>query len=169
MIILLLAVQYISTSCNKDFLDRNAKSSIPEEKIFNDPALIQLFVNNMYADVPNFDHDLYDNITDESRNFWGGAPRNVVQGQWFTDNNPMEYWAYTAVRKTNMFLTMVDKSVLKDNEKISLKGQIPACHALFQYDKEVSRCTHNYKPATINRRFICKQGNHGFQFQICDP
>ena len=113
--IIYLAILCFAISCNKDFLDRSASSSIPEDEIFNDPALIQLFVNNMYADVPNFDHDLYDNITDESRNWWGGAHRNVVQGQWFPDNNPMDYWAYTQVRKTNMFLTKVDESVLKDN------------------------------------------------------
>src|SRR5690554_4615437 len=84
----------ITTSCNEDFLDRKATNAIPEEDVFEDPALMKLFVNNMYLDVPSFDHDLYDNVTDESRSYWGGNPRNVVEGQWFPDNNPMEYWAY---------------------------------------------------------------------------
>ena len=132
--IIYLAILCFAISCNKDFLDRSASSSIPEEEIFNDPALIQLFVNNMYADVPNFDHDLYDNITDESRNWWGGAHRNVVQGQWFPDNNPMDYWAYTQVRKTNMFLSKVDESVLKDNEKASLKGQVKFLRAMLYFN-----------------------------------
>src|SRR5690606_12078958 len=96
--------------------------------------LIQLFVNNIYADVPAFDHDLYDNITDESRNFWGGAPRNVVQGQWFADNNPMDYWAYEAVRRTNMFLTKVDGSVLENDEKASLTGQVKFLRAKLYFD-----------------------------------
>ncbi|MGN6492608.1 MAG: RagB/SusD family nutrient uptake outer membrane protein [Agriterribacter sp.] len=134
LIILLIIFSLASGSCNKDFLDRQATSSIPEEDVFNDPALIQLFVNNMYADVPAFDHDLYDNITDESRNFWGGAPRNVVQGQWFADNNPMEYWAYTQVRKTNMFLEKVDGSVLEEDEKASLKGQVKFLRAKLYFD-----------------------------------
>lgn len=132
--ILFLALLCMATSCKKDFLDRQATSSVSEDKIFEDPALIQLFVNNMYADVPSFDHDLYDNITDESRNFWGGAHRNVVQGQWFPDNNPMDYWAYTAVRKTNMFLSKVDDSILKEEEKASLKGQVKFLRAMLYFN-----------------------------------
>ncbi|HTN05890.1 RagB/SusD family nutrient uptake outer membrane protein [Agriterribacter sp.] len=134
IIALLITACCITSSCNKDFLDRESKTTIAEEKIFNDPALIQLFVNNMYADVPSFDHDLYDNITDESRNFWGGAPRNVVQGQWFADNNPMDYWAYAAVRKTNMFLAKVDDSVLEGEEKSSLTGQVKFLRAKLYFD-----------------------------------
>lgn len=133
-IIKIFIISFLVVSCNKDFLDRQATSSIPEENVFNDPALIQLFVNNMYADVPAFDHDLYDNVADESRNFWGGAPRNVVQGQWFADNNPMEYWAYTQVRKTNMFLEKVDESVLEEDEKASLKGQVKFLRAKLYFD-----------------------------------
>jgi len=132
--LLFLALLCIATSCKKDFLDREATTSIPEENIFEDPALIQLFVNNMYLDVPSFDHSLYDLITDESRNFWGGGALNVVQGQWFPDNNPMDYWAYTAVRKTNMFLSKVDESVLEDDEKSSLKGQVKFLRALLYFD-----------------------------------
>src|SRR5690606_1647559 len=113
---LLVFLSFLTISCSKNFLDREAATSIPEEAIFNDPALVQLFVNQMYADVPAFDHDLYDNITDESRNFWGGAPRNVVQGQWFADNNPMDYWAYDQVRRTNMFLANVDGPALEGDD-----------------------------------------------------
>lgn len=131
---ILIAILLTITSCSKDFLDREATSSIPEEKVFNDAGLIKLFVNNIYADVPAFDHDLYDNVTDESRNFWGGAPRNVVQGQWFADNNPMEYWAYEQVRRTNMFLAKVDDSILNDNEKTSLKGQVKFLRAKLYFD-----------------------------------
>lgn len=133
-IIVLLGILLGTASCSGDFLDREATSSIPEEKVFSDPALIQLFVNNIYADVPAFDHDLYDNITDESRNFWGGNPRNVIQGQWFADNNPMDYWAYEQVRRTNMFLSKVDDSVLNEEEKTSLKGQVKFLRAKLYFD-----------------------------------
>src|SRR5690606_12511395 len=131
---LLVILCFLVVSCSKDFLDREAATSIPEEAIFNDPALIQLFVNQMYADVPAFDHDLYDNITDESRNFWGGAPRNVVQGQWFADNNPMDYWAYEQVRRTNMFLARVDESALEEDDKTILTGQVKFLRAKLYFD-----------------------------------
>jgi hypothetical protein len=124
----------LMTACNEDFLDRKATNAIPEEDVFEDPALMELFVNNMYLDVPSFDHDLYDNITDESRSYWGGNPRNVVEGQWFPDNNPMEYWAYGPIRKANMFLTNVDAAPVDEEEKSVLKGQVKFLRALHYFN-----------------------------------
>src|SRR5690606_236371 len=111
-------------ACKPDFLEREATDAIPEENVFEDPALMPLVVNNMYLDVPSFDFGLYDNITDESRCYWGGGPLNVVQGQWFADNNPMEYWPYAAIRKANMFLSRVDESPIDDEKKSTLVGQV---------------------------------------------
>lgn len=131
IILLLLG---LTVSCKEDFLDRKATNAIPEEDVFEDPALMQLFVNNMYLDVPAFDHHLYDNITDESRSYWGGAPSNVVEGQWFPDNNAMEYWAYGPIRKANMFLANVDASPVDEDEKGLLKGQVKFLRALHYFN-----------------------------------
>jgi hypothetical protein len=122
------------TSCNEDFLDREATNAILEESVFEDPALMQLFVNNLYLDVPSFDHHLYDNITDESRSYWGGAPQNVVEGQWFADNNPMEYWAYAPIRKANMFLSNIDAAPMDEDDKLILKGQVKFLRALHYFN-----------------------------------
>lgn len=125
-------------ACKPDFLEREATDAIPEENVFEDPALMQLFVNNMYLDVPSFDFGLYDNITDESRCYWGGGPLNVVQGQWFADNNPMEYWPYAAIRKANMFLSRVDESPIDDEKKSTLVGQVKFLRAM-QYFNMIQR------------------------------
>lgn len=127
-------ISILTVSCRKDFLDRQATTSVAEDAVFSDPALIQLFVNRMYADVPAFDHDLFDNVADESRNFWGGAPLNIVRGQWFPDNNPMDYWAYDQVRRTNMFLANVDASPLEDDVKKSLSGEVKFLRAKLYFD-----------------------------------
>lgn len=132
LIALLLFFHLIS--CNNDFLDRKSSDAIPEDEVFSDPALIQLFVNNMYLDIPSFDHHLYDNITDESRSYWGGAPRNVLLGQWFSDNNPMEYWAYSAIRKTNVFLSQIDDAKIEVELKNSLKGQVKFMRAMHYFN-----------------------------------
>lgn len=126
------------TSCNDDFLVRSDPGSIPEGDIYEDPALMQLFVNNMYLDVPGFDFHLYDNITDESRSYWGGGPVDVIEGRWLPDYNPMEYWAYHAIRKTNMFLNKVDESAADNDLKSSLKGQVKFLRAM-QYFKMIKR------------------------------
>ncbi|MBO9611302.1 MAG: RagB/SusD family nutrient uptake outer membrane protein [Dyadobacter sp.] len=131
---LLVITILMTTACHQDFLERQATNSIPEENIFRDPALIQLFVNNMYLDVPAFERNLYDNITDESRCYWGGGPRNVVQGQWFPDNNPMEYWAYGPVRKTNMFLDKIDAANIDEEQKTSFKGQVKFLRAMLYFN-----------------------------------
>lgn len=131
---LLVVMILMTTACNEEFLERQATDSIPEENIFQDPALIQLFVNNMYLDVPSFERNLYDNITDESRCYWGGGPRNVVQGQWFPDNNPMEYWAYGPVRKTNMFLDKIDAADIDEEQKTNFKGQVKFLRAMLYFN-----------------------------------
>lgn len=132
--ILLIAGLLLMVSCKDDFLKRQATNAIPEENVFKDPALMQLFVNNMYLDVPSFDRDLYDNITDESRSYWGGGPLNVVQGQWFPDSNPMEYWPYAAIRKANMFLEKINDAPVGEDEKAVLKGQVKFLRAMHYFN-----------------------------------
>src|SRR5690606_42054731 len=87
------------------------------------------------ADVPSFDHDLYDNIADESRSYWGGAPRNVVEGQWFPDNNPMDNWdySYAAIRKTNMFLSKADGAPVDEETRSELTGQVKFLRAMHYF------------------------------------
>lgn len=121
-------------SCEKDFLNRSATNAIPADKVWSDPALIDLYLNNMYAAVPSFDRDLYDNISDESRSFWGGNPRNILQGQWFADNNPMEYWSYDEVRKTNDFLNHIEDVKVDEGKKNELKGQVKFLRAMLYFN-----------------------------------
>src|SRR5690606_14682787 len=135
-IILFLTGLSCLTACQDEFLDRQAPDAIPEEDVFEDPALMQLFVNQLYADVPSFDHDLYDNIADESRSYWGGAPRNVVEGQWFPDNNPMDNWdySYAAIRKTNMFLSKADGAPVDEETRSELTGQVKFLRAMHYFN-----------------------------------
>lgn len=121
-------------ACKKDFLEKSATNTVPADKIWADPALAKLYLNNMYADIPGFDRDLYDNITDESRSFWGGAPQNILQGQWFPDNDPLDYWAYAAVRKTNDLLANIDGSSVSEADKRSMKGQAKFLRAMIYFN-----------------------------------
>lgn len=130
--VLFFALTCVLSSC--DFLAREDPGSIPEDDIYSDPALMQLFVNNMYLDVPGFDHQLYDNITDESRTYWGGGPLDVIEGRWLADYNPMEYWRYDAVRKTNMFLSNIDEAEVDEELRASLKGQVKFLRALHYFN-----------------------------------
>jgi hypothetical protein len=126
------------SSCSGSFLDKSASSSIPEEDIFSDPELMKLMIYDMYNDVPNFDwiwpYGPYDNITDESRSYWGNVCRDVLLGQWFPDYNPLDYWAYGQVRKTNLFLDKVDQADINEEDKHKLKGEVLFLRAKLYFD-----------------------------------
>ncbi|HZK97151.1 MAG TPA: RagB/SusD family nutrient uptake outer membrane protein [Prolixibacteraceae bacterium] len=134
--IFIIAVLLTASSCAKnDFLDRVSITEIPEDKVYTNPELANLLINSMYLDVPAFPgaHTYtYDNIADESRSFWHWD--DILLGQWFPDNNPMEYWAYAAVRKTNMFLAKIDNAPFTDAEKSSMTGQVKALRAMLYFD-----------------------------------
>ena len=54
-IIIFLTLIFIITACQQDnFLERESTTSVSEERVFENAELIKLFVNNMYADIPNF-------------------------------------------------------------------------------------------------------------------
>jgi len=146
-------------SCKKDFLEKSATNTVPADKIWSDPALAKLYLNNMYADVPNFDRDLYDNISDESRSFWGGDPLNVLQGQWFPDNDPLEYWAYAAVRKTNDLLAHIDGSSVPADDKKSMKGQAKFLRAMLYFNmvKRYGSVPIVTVPQSLNDDLLVKQ------------
>lgn len=132
----IIAVLLTASSCTKDdFLDRVSLSEIPEEQVFNKPELANLLINHMYLNVPAFPgaHTyFYDNIADESRSFWHWD--DILLGQWFPDENPMEYWPYDDVRETNMFLTKIDQSPFTNAQKLPMKGQVKALRAMLYFD-----------------------------------
>ncbi len=126
-------------ACQKNFLEKEAQDTIPEGDVFENIDLTNLFVNNMYLDVPYYwgpvdPTGLYDNIADESRSFWDWGESNVLYGQWNAAVNPMEYWPYAAIRKTNMFLDAIDKTTFLEDEKSTLKGQVKVLRAKLYFD-----------------------------------
>lgn len=123
----------IATSC-ESFLERDSATSISEERVFENAELIKMFANNIYMEVPNFDHSLYDLITDECTSWWSHPHHNVRQGEWYANNNPMEYWAYGAIRKTNMFLEAIDESPVNPDDAKVLKGEVKFLRAKFYFD-----------------------------------
>jgi hypothetical protein len=137
-VVFIVVIILFTISCKKDFLDRKATDSIPNKNVFSDPDLMKLFLNNMYLDVQGFEFNLYSNISDESRTYWAGGPKDVIVGDWGPNSNPMDYWAYTAIRKCNSFLTNLDGSAASEDEKKVFKGQVKFLRAL-QYFKMIKR------------------------------
>jgi hypothetical protein len=66
--LILTVVTLLGTgSCNKDFMNLQPSDQFADEAVWNDPALIQTFVNNIYLGLPHgFSNIMMSSIVDES-------------------------------------------------------------------------------------------------------
>jgi hypothetical protein len=121
--------------CGEDFLDRNNPGAITSEDVWSDARLIGQYVNSIYNDRPGWDAgfsgNLIANITDE-----GTAPivHSVWLGQLDDVTNPLAYWAYSQVRKTNEFFTRIDDSPVDEAAKTTFKGEVRFLRAFLYFD-----------------------------------
>lgn len=123
-------------SCNKNFLDPSNPGAISSDDVWNDPKLVEMLVNEFYNDRPGFDYsNTLDNITDEGRcNYPGDVPNRVLVGQWDQVSNPIGFWAYLQVRKTNEFLAKIDLATIDETLRTKLKGEARFLRAFLYFD-----------------------------------
>jgi hypothetical protein len=118
---LLIIIGFISCS---DLFDKTNLESIGSDIVYNDPALLASYVNNLYATYPTWTRQEND-LSDEGRN---GYRRHdawlIITGEWGLDNNPMGYWAYDYVRKCNEILFNIDDAPLDESLKNRIKGEV---------------------------------------------
>ena len=148
-ILLIFAIVAILFSCTKkeEFLDKKPLADFSEDAVWNDPALIETFVNSMYRSALGFPFTIerLSDYTDESHftadwdvtNFNKSLMTSDGLLGWGTDwgngdptANTLHYrWAplYANIRRTNIFFSKInsvkaDDQITKD--KITdLKGQ----------------------------------------------
>ncbi|HLA52873.1 MAG TPA: RagB/SusD family nutrient uptake outer membrane protein, partial [Flavitalea sp.] len=66
-LILTIVTVFGTGSCNKDFMNLQPSDQFAGEAVWNDPALIQTFVNNIYLGLPHgFSNIMMSSIVDES-------------------------------------------------------------------------------------------------------
>ncbi|MEX2336172.1 MAG: RagB/SusD family nutrient uptake outer membrane protein [Fulvivirga sp.] len=122
-------------SCEKGFLDPTNPSSITSEEVWEDPNLIEMYVNGLYNDRPGWDYNTFDNITDEARsNYPGNTPNQILVGQWDEVNNPLGFWVYDRVRRANEFMAKIDETTIDENVKKRLKGEARFLRAFLYFD-----------------------------------
>ena len=104
-ILIASATLFAFTSCLD--LDVENPSTINDEDVWNDPTLIQMYVNHLYIKLPGWDHKTYNNISDEARdNYPGNTAEGILRGEWNEASNPMDNWEYSYqyIRVANDFL-----------------------------------------------------------------
>ena len=108
-------------------LDISNPSTISSNDVWSDPELIQLYVNHLYIYLPGWDHNVYNNISDEARdNFPGSSPNNVIVGEWNETNNPMDNWShcYKYIRVANDFLANIENATVSDEVKARTSAEV---------------------------------------------
>ena len=121
-----IAVLFI-LSCDDEFLDKRPLDGLNEAAVFNDPILLEYYVNEQYRSIGygnarHWESKLTDeSYADENVHFQSGTltPENITTYRY--DNDPVyyslvDYWemAYEYIRNMNLFL---EKTVDLDIEK----------------------------------------------------
>jgi starch-binding outer membrane protein, SusD/RagB family len=135
---LLAIVLLTSVSCNKGFLDPANPGGITDADVWKDENLIMMFVNGLYNTRSGYEYfNTLDNITDEGRcNYPGAPPNNILLGQWDQLSNPMDIWssAYSGIRSANEFLGRIDATSIDEAKKELMKGEVRFLRAFLYYD-----------------------------------
>jgi len=118
---LALFVVILTTSCSKDFLDTKPSGEFSEVDVWNDPALVDNFINQIYwrLDEPTTRGRLKSNLVDEAHYRGNSASKNFNNGLLTPDGIPgwdmvTKYYRtwnelYKSIRYCNIFFANVDK------------------------------------------------------------
>ena len=120
-------------------VDLNLKNpeSITSSDVWEDPSLVQMYVNHLYIKLPGWDHKLWNNISDEARdNYPSSTPEQVLKGEWNEASNPMDNWSdsYKYIRVANDFLVNIQTATVDEKTKQVTSAEVRFIRALFYFD-----------------------------------
>ena len=133
-------------SCNDDFLNLKPLDRMSENDVWSDPALTELFVNEMYRGLG---HGLNEaevgSMCDESHFIHNYGTKQVVEsninpsdiGQWGSGNQIEFRWdeLYKNIRYTNMFFENIEDVPFLDEEwRERLKGEVHFLRSYFYHN-----------------------------------
>jgi starch-binding outer membrane protein, SusD/RagB family len=141
------------TSCETEFLDQAPLDKYSEAAVWQDPALTQTFVNNIYLGMPSpFATLMLSSTTDESMAVWDWESSSVTKSlvtpsylaifdPGFWTGSPREMtWdrSYKNIRACNLFMEKIEGVPFDDQtKKDQLKGEVHFLRA-FYYQQLVS-------------------------------
>jgi starch-binding outer membrane protein, SusD/RagB family len=110
---------FLFYSCDHEFLDTEPSTEFSELAVWNDPALVETFINQIYfrLDEPLTDGRMKANYVDEAHYRGNSNARNFNRSNITTDNIPgwgtnrFRSWAdlYKSIRYCNIFFDNVDR------------------------------------------------------------
>jgi hypothetical protein len=140
-----------ATSCNTDFLEKQPLDQFSETAVWNDPALVETFVNNIYYGVPHgFFGIMLSSATDESMAVWDFESSNVTKSQitpsylglwdenfWTGGRFKGMSWAnaYKNIRAANLFFEKIaDVPFDNEEDRKNLMGQVHFLRAFMYHN-----------------------------------
>lgn len=139
--ILLAVLLTGAAACNKDFLEKKPLDAYSDLDVWNDPALVQAFVNDMYNQLRHgYNEVMLSSMTDESRFIHNYGTTQSVSGAMSPDDlgalNLFGEWNkyYTAIRNTNLFFEKIAGVPFKDEAvRVRLRGEAHFMRAFFYH------------------------------------
>ncbi|PSR53508.1 RagB/SusD family nutrient uptake outer membrane protein [Adhaeribacter arboris] len=148
-IILALALTSTTFSCDKDFLEQEPIDKYPGESVWNDPALVQAFVNNIYTGIPSPFHTIMlSNLVDEAQFNANWDTENVTKSL-ITPSNLLvfdnNFWVsheryitwdntYKNIRACNIFLEKIEAVPYDEaSAKSTITGEVLFLRAYFYH------------------------------------
>ncbi len=134
------------SSCNKDQLNVKPVDQFSDASVWEDPALIQTFINNIYTGVPHgFSNIILGAVVDEGMYNADFGTSNITKSLMTPSDLSVfdaNYWCgnrlrfmnwtniYKFVRACNVFFDRIDKSPVDDATKAKMKGEVHFLRAL---------------------------------------
>jgi starch-binding outer membrane protein, SusD/RagB family len=123
----------IFSACEKDVLDKGPLDSIDENLVWTSPSLAQLFVNDLYNNIPGGLWREVDDASDvsEAAHSWQEAIFYNT-GDVTPSNSPFECWnLYGPIRSANVFLEKMAPAPADEEAFNTIKGEAIFLRAYF--------------------------------------
>ncbi len=147
ILLLICFASLILVSCDTEILNQEPSDQISESAVFNDPALTQAYINDIYLGMG---HGLYEvmlsSITDETHFTHGYGVPQIVEGNVspsdrgaFETRADYNHWdwqdLYSRIRQVNTLLQELPNSSIEDQARLdSFKGQAHFLRAYFYHN-----------------------------------
>lgn len=155
-----LFILLLTGSCENDLLDKQPLDIISDKTLWSDPALVEAYISQQYAQTPtlvqdswelstgNFGKNLggafyFNSLSDESKNNWtlgGSGPAGFKNGGLRIGGGLSEYWdlGYRTIRQLNEIIDRLPTSPLSAAAKKNRLAEVRFLRA-FNYFSLVKR------------------------------
>lgn len=143
-----IAMVLYTTSCNQDFLNVAPEDRFGEEAVWQDPALVEAFVNEMYRGLNHGIRELMlGSLADESQFIHNYGSAQVVQanltpadvGSFGRGDFDEFRWSqlYIRIRQINLFKDRIDEVPFNEQDelwRLRLKGEVAFLNAYYYHN-----------------------------------